>query len=127
MDPGGPVLVVDDNATFRDAARLVLEAAGFPVACAADGREALDYLGRHGPPLLILLDLNMPVLDGGGFRQEQRRVRAWGGVPVVLVSSEADVGRQAAALGVAGYFRKPVEFGELLTLVRGIVGRPPAR
>jgi CheY-like chemotaxis protein len=127
MQGRGPVLVVDDNPSFLDAMRLFLEGAGYAVACAANGRQALDYLGEHEPPGLILLDLNMPVLDGPGFRREQLRDPALAAVPVLLVSSDADVDRQAGALGAAGYFRKPVEVERLLAFVRDEVkpaGRP---
>src|SRR5687767_15426651 len=59
------VLVVEDEASVRDVLRDVLVGHGYGVAVAGNGREALDYLARGGArPALIILDVNLPVLDG---------------------------------------------------------------
>jgi CheY-like chemotaxis protein len=121
------ILVVEDNAAARDALAALLEAAGYPVACAADGREALDHLGGPDRPCLILLDLSMPVMDGWEFLARQRRSPSLAHVPVILVSAEGDLPRLAASLGVAGYFPKPVEADGLLRAIRVLDGgRDPA-
>src|SRR4051812_60385 len=112
------ILVVEDDAATRSALQLILRAAGYEVACAGDGREALDRLREKRPPCLILLDLMMPVMDGRQFREEQRRDPALAGVPVVLVSADMNLAEKAADLGASGYLQKPVEIEELLELVR---------
>lgn len=61
--PAPLILVVDDNEVHRFACRVALERAGFTVATAEDGRAALALIHRH-PPDAVVLDLNMPVLDG---------------------------------------------------------------
>jgi CheY-like chemotaxis protein len=122
MEPAQLVLVVDDDAATRAALQAVLAAAGYRVACAADGREAIDYLGRAERPGLILLDLSMPVMDGWQFRVWQRQAPAWAPIPVVLVSAEADLARIATSLGVVGYFAKPIDFDGLLDAVRVLGG-----
>jgi CheY-like chemotaxis protein len=119
MLSGKLILIVEDRASTRDAMRFLLEGEGYRVACAANGREALDYLYADDRPFVILLDLNMPVMDGWQFRHEQRRDPALAGIAVVLVSSsEADLPQIAASLGAAGHFAKPVEFDLLLGAVR---------
>lgn len=127
MQPGQYILVVEDCRDTRDSLRLVLEASGYDVACAANGQEAIDLLRHAGPPRLVLLDLSMPVMDGRRFREWLRQSRRFARVPVVLHSGEADLPQIAATLGVAGYFSKPVEVGRLLDAIRDFgQGRQPA-
>ena len=112
------ILVVEDSVATRHAVRDLLEAAGYGVACAANGQEALDYLRQDGHPCLILLDLQMPVMDGWHFCEQQQRTPAWAAIPVVLLSSEGNLSQQAASLGAVDYIQKPVEAERLLGLVR---------
>jgi CheY-like chemotaxis protein len=117
MEVERPILVVEDNEPSRLVVKTLLESAGYRVACATNGREAMDHLRQAGPPRLILLDLSMPVMDGWQFCQQQKRNPAWASIPVVLLSGEDDLARHAAALGVAGYFPKPIEFERLLETI----------
>jgi len=127
MDVAKHILVVEDNAPTREAMRTLLEAEGYSVVCAANGREALAGLGRTEPPSVILLDLNMPGMDGWHFRREQQQDENLAGIPVVLLSSEHDLPRIAASLQTAGYFPKPVVLDRLLACVRSLTeGRPDA-
>jgi CheY-like chemotaxis protein len=112
------VLVVEDRADTRDAMRALLEMAGYWVACAANGREALDYLYRAAPPGVILLDLKMPVMDGWQFREEQRRDPDLAGIAVILTSSATDLPQVADSLGAAGYQPKPIDFDRLLEAIQ---------
>ena len=116
------ILVVEDNAAARRALAVLLEAAGYPVACAADGREALDYLRGPDRPCLILLDLAMPVMDGWEFRARQRQSPGMASIPVILLSGEGDLPRIAASLGVAGHCAKPVRPDGLLRAIRDLGG-----
>jgi CheY-like chemotaxis protein len=112
------ILLVEDNAAVREAMAALLRAAGYRVACAANGREALDHLRRPELPCLILLDLAMPVMDGWEFRASQRRAPELADIPVFLLSGESDLPGIAASLGVDGYFPKPVEADRLLQTIR---------
>jgi len=112
------ILVVEDDSTTRLALKTLLEAAGYRVACAANGREALDHLRRADLPWLILTDLSMPVMNGWQFRQEQQEDPALALIPVVVLSAEGDLPRTAALLGAAGHLTKPVEFDGLLEAIR---------
>ena len=112
--PGKCILLVEDDELLRGAMKMVLEWEGYRVACAGDGREALDYLRAGERPALILLDLMLPGLDGWQFRREQRGDPALAAVPVVVVSAldafdcpEADA-----------HVRKPFAAEELLEAVR---------
>ncbi len=108
------ILLVEDDEITRGAIKMVLEWEGYRVDCAANGREALDYLHRQGRPALILLDVMMPVMDGEEFRREQKRDPSLARVPVVVVSAlEA-----ASRLDAAGHVRKPFQVEELLAAIR---------
>lgn len=119
MDADKTILLVEDDAIAREAIALALTIAGYRVATAGDGREALDYLHRHGPVCLILLDLFMPGMDGAEFRRQQRQDPALKAVPVVLLSGTDQVQAETAALGAQGFVHKPVEPVSLLATVRG--------
>jgi len=112
------VLVVDDDPKARHGMGQFLEAEGYSVRTAANGREALDCL-RQGPvPAVILLDLKMPVMDGWEFLQEQRADPALASIPVVVISATNPQQARAAALGAADYLQKPVLTEELAEKVQ---------
>jgi CheY-like chemotaxis protein len=115
---GKTILVVEDDADILNALILVLEDAGYTVAGAADGRQALDYLRGNLPPRLILLDLMMPVMDGWQFRREQEQDPALASIPVLVISAGGLTAQKAAALGAAGFLQKPVEVEALLDAIR---------
>jgi CheY-like chemotaxis protein len=93
---------------------MVLEWEGYQVACAADGREALDRLRGGERPSVILLDVAMPVLDGRKFRQEQGQDPALAPIPVVVISGV----ETAASVQAAAHVRKPFAPGQLLDALR---------
>jgi CheY-like chemotaxis protein len=92
---------------------------GIPVVGAENGLQGLTAL-RENEPILILLDLSMPVMDGWRFRQEQQRLpeRGLAGVPVVVLSALSDCGRHAEALGAVDVIPKPIDFDRMLAVVR---------
>jgi CheY-like chemotaxis protein len=121
----GYILVVDDDAAIREALTAVLEDEGYAVRTAANGRDALQLLRAGGPrPALILLDLTMPVMSGGEFREEQRRDPALAQIPVVVLSADRSVQAKAAAVQAQGYLAKPVEIDVLLETVSRYAGAP---
>jgi CheY-like chemotaxis protein len=118
------VLVVDDNEDIRMTIRDVLEEQGFSVACAANGREALEMLMRGlSRPALILLDLTMPEMDGWTFRHEQQKVPRLAQIPVVLFSGHHDAARAAQSLNAAALMTKPLLVDGMVTLVKRLVRR----
>jgi CheY-like chemotaxis protein len=82
------ILLVDDSVDILRAMGFLLETNGFEIACAENGREALELL-RSGAPLpdLIVLDMMMPVMDGVAFRKEQISEGALAGIPTILATA----------------------------------------
>ena len=103
-------LVVDDSRVVRKVSRRILEEIGFDVAEAADGVEALAWC-RAAMPAAILLDWNMPVMDGLEFLTELRR-EPGGDVPVVVfcsVENDSDHISRALEAGAVEYIMKPFD------------------
>jgi len=100
------VLVIDDDATFRQVVRRALEQEGFKVV-EGDGREALE-LARKSRPGLMLLDLRMPGVSGLQVLYALRSDKLTASIPVIVVSSttDDDVTRETIALGAAGFLYK---------------------
>jgi CheY-like chemotaxis protein len=118
------VLVVDDSEDIRTTIRDVLEDQGFTVACAANGRQALDMLlDDEVKPALILLDLTMPEMDGWIFRREQQRVPRLAQIPVVLFSGRHDAAQAAQSLNAVALMTKPLRLEGLVTLVEQLSRR----
>src|SRR5512140_2253489 len=118
------ILVVDDEPTLRETLVDALEADGFRVVSAADGREALTRF-RAERPDLVLLDLMLPELSG---IEVCRIIRAESGVPIVMLTakdSELDkvVGLE---LGADDYVTKPFSLRELTARIRAIFRRAEA-
>jgi CheY-like chemotaxis protein len=84
----GPVFIVEDDPSTRDATRRLLEKLGLTVAEASNGLEGLRWLDGHPAPALILLDLMMPVMDGFEFLEELQRRPSLGNVPVVVLTAK---------------------------------------
>jgi len=115
------ILVVEDETTLRETLAEALEAEGYRVVTAADGREALERF-RGDRPDLVLLDLMLPELSGV---EVTRIIRAESGVPIVMLTakdSELDkvVGLE---LGADDYVTKPFSLRELTARIRAIFRR----
>jgi CheY-like chemotaxis protein len=113
----GEILVVDDDPDARDSLAELLELEGYAVRTAATGREALESCTTDGVPDLILLDLEMPVMDGWQFSREARRSRHLAKVPMVVTSAMADYAPPEAT----AVFSKPLDPGTLLSNVRDLL------
>ncbi len=85
-DAEGDVLIVDDDPGVRERLRATLERQGWSVAEAVNGQEALVKV-MHGPPRAVLLDLNMPVMDGFGFLHSLREKPGCADIPVIVFSA----------------------------------------
>jgi len=113
------VLVVDDHTDCREITATLLEREGYHVIEALDGRDAMASLCQHVPDL-VLLDLNMPVMDGWAFRAEQQHLpnSHLASIPVVLVTAAPDARDHAATLKAVGLIEKPFAPDELLQAVK---------
>ena len=117
MSAALPLLVVDDEPSFRRLLRTSLSAQGYRVLEAGTGQGAMDSLGRDAPEV-VLLDLGLPDMDG---LEVIRRVRGSGArTPIIVLSSRGDErGKvQALDLGADDYVTKPFGMGELVARIR---------
>jgi CheY-like chemotaxis protein len=104
-----PILVIEDNEHNLYLMRYLLEGHGFRVVEARDGRAGIELAGRV-VPLAILLDIQLPALDGYAVAGELRRVPALASVPIIAVTSYAMLGdrERCLAAGATGYLEKPI-------------------
>ena len=110
-----PILVVDDDSAIRDTERQILADNGFRVVEARDGAEALRAIDIE-PPALVILDVQMPGIDGPTFARElHTRLRR---VPLVILTGVADPKREADRCNAEAYLRKPFDADELVRVVR---------
>ncbi len=125
--PAAPkVLVVEDSFTVRELQRSILEAAGYPVVTARDGRDALAALDRDHQIALVITDLEMPELDGIGLTRAIRADAGRSSLPVVIVTShgfEDDRHRGIEAGADAYMAKRSFDQQTLLATVERLVGR----
>ena len=118
----GVVLVADDDATTRAVIKLSLEAAGFECRLAENGAVACT-MARNNPPDVIVLDLNMPRMDGFQVLYVLRNSWSTRNVPVILLSARREQKDivQAAQLGAVDYMTKPFEINDLLVRIDRVI------
>jgi two-component system response regulator MtrA len=118
------VLLVEDDASIREVAKLGLEQAGFRVTTAPDGREGLLHF-RQSPFDLVVLDVMLPHLDG---YEVCRQIRAESRVPIIMLSAKSDTVDVVVGLelGADDYVTKPFELAELVARARAAVRRSSA-
>jgi CheY-like chemotaxis protein len=125
-----PILVVEDNPMDLDFMLQAFEENGVlnPVRVCRDGEEALQFIAAHSTmedtslPLLVLLDLRLPKVDGIDVLRQARQHPVWKQVPFVVVTTSrenADITR-AYELGVNSYIVKPVNFVAFTEVVKQI-------
>ena len=109
------VLIVDDDVEMADASRDLLESAGHSVRIGHNGEEGLASLSAD-PPDCVLLDLDMPVLDGAGMARQMRLNDAREErIPILLVSGRDDLRAVAARIGTPYFIAKAcADYGERL-------------
>lgn len=124
---GPEVLLVDDDDLHRELVADYLTLGGFAVRHAADGREALAVM-RRTPPAVVLLDVQMPELDGVAVFDEMRRSPDLAAIPVVFLSgvTSPHVRVRALELGADDFVAKHTNPAELLARVRAVLRRRPA-
>jgi CheY-like chemotaxis protein len=114
------VLVVEDDPGIADVAAAALEGAGYAVAAAANGAEALARVGEVRPAA-ILLDVRMPVMDGPTFVARYRRGPG-PHAPIVAFAASAAGLADARAAGVDALLAKPFDVDELVATVARLAG-----
>jgi len=122
------VLVVDDDREILEMTALLLRASQYDPVLAASGDEAL-YVVQESPPDLILLDINMPGLDGWEVLRVLKEDEAAAHIPVVMFSVNFELRDKLRALqlGAADYVTKPFDTGSLLARIGEILAAPAGR
>jgi DNA-binding response OmpR family regulator len=110
-----PVLIVDDDPETRAAERQLLSENGFRVVEARDGAEALRVV-QEDPPAVVVLDVQMPGMDGPSFARELRM--ALRRVPLVILTGVPDPRHEADRCNAEAYLAKPFDAAELVSVVR---------
>ena len=127
----GPVLIVDDDAEVRESLRFVLEAEGYDVEVAVNGRDALDRLAHLPPPAAVFLDLSMPVISGVEVIDELRRQRRLDVAPLCVMSANLSVLPQPPENALV--LQKPIPITRVLDFVvrhakpRGMIAAAASR
>jgi len=124
LDKGVTVLVVDDSITIRKVTQRFLEREGFQVLTAKDGVDALSVLEVQRPDIM-LLDIEMPRMDGFELAAHVRHHPLLKDVPIIMITSRTGAKHRtrAESIGVNGYLGKPYEEVELMATIADLVPR----
>jgi CheY-like chemotaxis protein len=122
---GEPILIVDDNVQNLKLARVILAIEGYDVRTAADAEEALALL-RTSTPHVILMDLQLPGMDGLQLTRQLKADPATRGIQVIALTAYAMKGdeEKAFAAGCDGYVSKPMDTERLPEIVRSHLSGP---
>ena len=118
------IMIVDDSVSVRRVVSNMIKNAGWQPVMARDGMEALEIIQRSAqPPDLILLDIEMPRMDGYELTATLRGQEAYHDIPIIMLTSRAGEKhrRKAFDLGASEYVVKPYQDETLLNLVRRLV------
>jgi CheY-like chemotaxis protein len=116
------ILVAEDRPGSLELLRTVLESAGYEVLEATDGKEAVEKASSN-PVDLVLLDLQMPKMDGFSVLAELRRDTRFRAIPIIALTASAMQGDRdrALKLGFSAYITKPVDLALLRSEVRRLI------
>lgn len=119
---GTTILAVDDSVSVRKMVQFTLEAKGMQVKVADDGLEALEVL-RHHTIDAIILDINMPKMNGLELLQKVKSDGAYATIPVIMLTTEGqdEDKDKAVALGASAYVVKPFKPSQLLKLLEEVL------
>ncbi len=121
------VLLVEDHEEIWDFLSRRLKRRGFDVVLAHDGQAAVDKT-RAERPDVVLLDMNLPVMDGWTAARTLKESAETAGIPIIALTAHAMAGDRDKALGAGcdDYHPKPVDFSRLLTQIDAALGTPAA-
>lgn len=120
---GKVIMTVDDSASVRQMVSFTLQAVGYEVMTAVDGRDALGKLNGRAVHLVIT-DLNMPNLDGIGLIRELRAEAKYKFIPIIMLTTESQVEKkqEGKAAGATGWIVKPFQPEQLVAVVKKVLG-----
>lgn len=114
---GATILIAEDHLDSREALSALLEAFGFRVVPAVNGREAVDYAMQRRPDL-ILMDIMMPELDGLEATRRIRHFPETRDIPIITLTAMDGARELALSAGADDFLAKPINSGALLKKVR---------
>lgn len=116
------VLVVDDSLSIREAVSYTLQAEGFAVIKADNGKNALKNLTGNAVDLIIT-DLHMPEMDGIELTKEIRKLNEFSHTPILLLTTESQVSKkmEAKQAGATGWIVKPFESERLIAVIKKVL------
>jgi CheY-like chemotaxis protein len=122
--PARKVLLVDDEDSLRRVMKDLLEREGYIVSEARDGVQALDQVDRVGPDIIVL-DLNLPGLDGYGVLSHLRSRPATSAIPVIVLTAKGDEDNEVRVfeLGADDFLSKPFRARALSARLEAVLGR----
>jgi|ERR1700739_2538909 two-component system cell cycle response regulator DivK len=117
------ILLVEDNELNRDMLSRRLERKGFQVIMAVDGQQGVDMAVSEIPDL-ILMDMDLPIIDGWEATRRVKAGEGTSGIPVIALTAHAMVGDRdkAIAAGCDDYDTKPIDFPRLLGKIETLLG-----
>jgi CheY-like chemotaxis protein len=113
------ILVVDDDPGVRTVVSDALRQDGYQVDAVGNGQQALAAFGKHRPDALVL-DLQMPIMDGPTLVRTLRERTKWGAIPLVVVSGAVGAAEAGPQLGARACLTKPFDLSELLRSVERV-------
>jgi len=113
------ILIVDDAADFCESLKWLLDHDGYDCTVAANGQIAIDFLANHETHL-ILLDWEMPVMNGSEFLNNRNHRAALRKIPVIVISGAFQIERAVTKLG-ATFLQKPVDYARLLGAIGAVL------
>lgn len=113
------VLVIEDNEQNMYLVQFILEANGYQVIQARNGKDGIE-IAKNNPPDIILLDIQLPIMDGYSVARNLRQIPSLVKVPIIAVTSYAMPGDREHALeaGCTGYIEKPINPETFITEVK---------
>jgi len=117
------IMTVDDSASIRQMVKFTLEDAGYGVMEACDGEDALQALTGSGVHMM-LVDLNMPKLDGISLIKKVRSMPEFKFIPIIMLTTESQADKKQAGkeAGATGWIVKPFKPEQLLKVVKKVLG-----
>ena len=116
------ILAVDDSSSIRKMVEFTLKSKGYRVTSAEDGQQALEHLAKDDFDAIVL-DINMPRLDGFGFLKKVKTDDVYAAIPVIMLTTEGqeEDKKTAISLGAREYITKPFKPTELIALVAKVL------
>jgi two-component system chemotaxis response regulator CheY len=122
------VLAVDDSTLIQQMYKMVLMRYRCEIIQALNGQDGLDKLEKHPDVNMMLVDINMPLMNGLEFIQKVKAAEKFKSIPIIIVSTEGkeEDTQRGLALGASGYVKKPFQPSDLHSLISKLFGVAPA-